>query len=155
MAFHIRKSFTFEAAHQLEKAFTSACSDCIHGHSYKVEMFLASTELDEMRMVLDFGYLKEFKRKVMEEWDHGLILHKNKQKYIQPLIDAGVLKASKVTFLNQNPTAEVMAAILFEWLTEYLAFHPAVAEEVTLLSVRVHETATGYGEYSKTVTMME
>ena len=142
--YQIRKRFTFEAAHQLEDAYTKACSDCIHGHSYTVEMVLASKELNHNGMVLDFGELKKFKQQVMENWDHGLILHENKKQFYQPLIGAGLLKSSKVTFLPENPTAEVMAGILFSALESYVA---KIDEGVVVVAVRIHETSTGWAEY--------
>jgi len=146
--FRIQKRFKFEAAHQLENAFTKACSDCIHGHSYTVEMHLYSEHLDDNQMVVDFGVLKAFKSQVMFHWDHGLILHKNKEEHIEPLITAGVLKESKVTFLSMNPTAEAMARLLYEQLVQFVENCPhIVGEMVKVYKVRVHETSTGWAEY--------
>lgn len=145
--YRIQKRFKFEAAHQLEDAFTKACSDCIHGHSYTVEMHLSSECLDMNSMVVDFGVLKAFKQQTMDKWDHGLILQKNKRLHIQPLIDKGVLKASKVTFLTMNPTAETMALILFNDLKEFIKNCPHVTDMVKVYKVRVHETSTGWAEY--------
>jgi 6-pyruvoyltetrahydropterin/6-carboxytetrahydropterin synthase len=147
MTYRIRKSFTFEAAHQLESAYTEACSDCIHGHSYTVEMFLTSEALDKDDMVIDFGKLKKFKKKVMKQWDHGLILHEAKKKHIQPLIDAGVLKKSKVSFYNFNPTAEFMACRLASLLQLFLQKNWSKKHShVKVEKVRVHETASGWAE---------
>ena len=41
----IRKLFRFEMAHQLSKAFSTACSEQIHGHSYVCEVFFAKEAL--------------------------------------------------------------------------------------------------------------
>lgn len=149
----IRKSFTFEAAHQLESAYTEACSDCIHGHSYTVEMFINGFSMNEDYMVVDFGELGPFKQRVMEEWDHGLLLHINKKPHYDPLIKQGLLKASKVHFFNNNPTAELFAKMLFMRLTLYiedlLAHRPQQLNDVSVAKVRVHETSTGYAEYGQ------
>ena len=42
----LRKQFKFESAHQLYDAYSSCCKDCIHGHSYLVEVFFSSDKLD-------------------------------------------------------------------------------------------------------------
>lgn len=148
--YRIRKSFTFEAAHQLEAAYTKACSDCIHGHSYTVEMFLQSVDLDAWHMVLDFGLLKTFKQLVMDEWDHGLILHENRRPFYDPLIDAGQLKREKVHYFRESPTAEVMARKLFLGLRDYLPKSTRTQQGLVVVTkVRVHETSTGWAEYSE------
>lgn len=150
----IRKSFTFEAAHQLETAYTKACHECIHGHSYTVELFIRRTNpatpepvsplsLDEDDMVLDFSRLTPFKERVMASWDHGLILHASKAPHYYPLIQKGLLKREKVSFLDKNPTAETMAQILFGQLKLFLEDIP----NVEVAAVRVHETSTGYAQY--------
>lgn len=150
--YRIRKSFTFEAAHQLETAFTQGCYECIHGHTYTVEMIIVSDKLTEPnRMVLDFGELKPFKDKLMEAWDHGLLLHKNKEPFYEPIIAAGHLKRSKVTFLDENPTAEVMARIIYYQLHKFLeagAFDNFMMGR-KVQKIRVHETGTGWAEYSE------
>ena len=144
--FRIRKSFTFEAAHQLETAVTAACHECIHGHSYKVEMFLASKNLNPDGMVLDFSELKGFKKLIMDQWDHGLILHANKRPWIEPMLEAGILKKGKVSFLLDNPTAEAMARVIYRSLSAYLADTLKVTTAY-VEKVRVHETGSGWAEY--------
>lgn len=144
MPYVIRKSFTFEAAHQLESAETAACHECVHGHSYKVELFIYHWALDCHEMVLDFGFLKEFKEEIMREWDHGLLLHVNKRVHFLPLIEAGVLKKEKVWFFDRNPTAEMMASHIHDRLVLFLK---ASGWTATARKVRVHETSTGWAEY--------
>ena len=141
--FRIRKKFKFEAAHKLEKAYTKECFECIHGHSYIVELFLTSIGLNEMSMVLDFGYLKPFIASIRSEWDHALFLHNCQRENFQPLIDAGVLK--KVVFLPQDSTAEVMACLICEKLRTFLRKNDHLT--VNVEKVRVHETANGWGEF--------
>ncbi len=144
MPYRIRKSFTFEAAHQLESAETAACHECVHGHSYKVEVFLEHWALDCHEMVLDFSFLKGFKEEVMKEWDHGLLLHVNKRPHFLPLIEAGVLKREKVWFFDRNPTAEMMASHLYDRLVLWLKESNFT---VRARKVRVHETSTGWAEF--------
>lgn len=152
----IRKEFTFEAAHQLETAYTAACHECVHGHSYRVELFLACHALDADGMVLDFSRLAPFKAAIMEVYDHGLMLHKSKRRWYQPMIDAKVLKQTKVTFWENNPTAENIARMLFYKLCDFVTYEILQKELDTnkgnwrrlyVEGVRVHETSTGYAEY--------
>ena len=147
MPFLIRKQFKFEAAHQLEDAYTKACSDCIHGHSYTAELVLSSKFLGPNDMVVDFGELKPFINSIREQWDHGLHLHDNKRVWIDPLIEAGILKESKVTFWRMNPTAEAMARSLYNSLCRYITDKGSHWNCVTVVAVRVHETSTGWGEW--------
>lgn len=148
--YRIRKSFTFEAAHQLETAVTAACHECIHGHSYTVELVISSHLLNRDRMVMDFAELRDFKDAIMEELDHGLLLHENKRPHFQPLIDEGVLKAGKVSFHEENPTAEYIARMIFHNLTKFVRDRvelDGIGRGVKAETVRVHETSTGWAEY--------
>lgn len=153
----ICKTFGFEAAHQLEHAYTKECHECVHGHSYEVELYLISDRLDNDRMVLDFGCLKGFKDEVMARWDHGVLFHENKRRYIEPLIGV-IWKKEKVTFLDVNPTAESMARILYRSLYDYLRERGMLSQTtrdskqanfgiITVEKVRVRETSTGWAEY--------
>lgn len=146
----IRKSFKFEMAHQLETAFTAACHECVHGHSYTVELFVGSTQLNRDHMVVDFSELKEFKDAVMAAWDHGLLLHHSKSKWYGPMIEARVLKREKVCFVEWNPTAEGMATFLLVKLQEFLKRLFPV-DRVWAIKVRVHETSTGWAECNDAV----
>lgn len=137
--YRIRKKFRFEAAHQLTSAHSKACTDCIHGHSYVVEIFLTSYALNKDSMVLDFGVLKPIIDQIKGQWDHALILHRNVEKFYQPFRENN----QKMIYLDENPTAEVMASLLYLFIKKYI---PA---EVHLEKVRVHETETGYAEYSE------
>ena len=74
--YRIRKEFKFEMAHQLSKAFSCACSDCIHGHSYDLELFFISNKLDETGMVIDFGQIKAVLGEYIDSWDHAIVMHK-------------------------------------------------------------------------------
>ena len=147
--FRIRKVFKFEAAHQLAPGcHTEACSATLHGHSYKVEVFLTANELDTNSMVIDFGALAVLKS-IVEEWDHAVILttvvdrpyHTVMQEWNQ-----------KVVVVDYNPTAENMALDLFDKFRSVLqAGFPkaAVLRKLRIEGVRVHETDTGWAEYTE------
>ena len=85
----------FAAAHRLEN-FNGKC-ESLHGHNWKVEVFLAGPTLDGTGLLLDFGVVKARTRKVLEEIDH---------KYLNEL-DA---------FQGRNPSSENLALYLYERL---------------------------------------
>lgn len=132
--FRIRKLFRFEAAHILSRAFTKECFECIHGHSYKVEIFLTSKTLDGNDMVLDFGRLSTVIQEIKECWDHALLLP-IEMKWIPPE------QFKKVRRITGNPTAELMAMIIFDKVI------PTLPAGVNVERVRVHETESGWAEY--------
>jgi 6-pyruvoyltetrahydropterin/6-carboxytetrahydropterin synthase len=85
----------FAAAHRLEN-FKGKC-ESLHGHNWKVEVFLGGQDLDETGLLMDFGEVKARTKEVLEEIDH---------KYLNEL----------AAFQNRNPSSENLAAYLFERL---------------------------------------
>ncbi len=142
--YRIRKMVRFEAAHQLESAFSRACVDCIHGHSYKLEVFFVACKLDRCGMVLDFGEVKEMLNKIVATWDHALILPPTIYEIYK---DQPALLKTKVICFSCNPTAEAMAEHVYEWISMMMANSTLAGRAVRLEKVRIHETETGWAEY--------
>ena len=140
--FRVRKLFKFEAAHRLTRSYTKCCQT-FHGHSYKVEVIVTTCVLNDDGMVIDFGELKKIVDPFIKEWDHSLILHEN-----DSWLD-DIPSDCKVIIMPWNPTAENMA--------KYLAIHIAKKKAIksilhydgySSLTVRIHETDTGWAEYT-------
>ena len=127
--FIIRKELKFEAAHVLSGSYSKCCQQ-VHGHSYRVEVFLKSEKLNEDGMVVDFGKVKEAVGPLIESWDHSFMA--SEQSHINDFLPA------KMIIFPTNPTAENMAQYIFLQVKPFLP---------QLYKVRVHETATGYAEY--------
>jgi len=89
----------FSAAHRLEN-FYGKC-EALHGHNWKVEVFLEGERLDGAGLLMDFGVVKARTREVLEEIDH---------KYLNEL----------AAFQEQNPSSENLARYLFQRLSEIL-----------------------------------
>lgn len=89
----------FAAAHRLEN-FYGKC-EALHGHNWKVEVYLMGERLDEAGLVRDFGVVKARTREVLQELDH---------KYLNEL----------PAFQGQNPSSENLARYLFERLRAVL-----------------------------------
>lgn len=143
----VRKSFKFEAAHILSKAYSQACSDCIHGHSYKVEVFVSSTALDNSGMVIDFGMLKKMIDPLIQAWDHALLIPKQLLT-IDQYVGLQAWNKKIVVVPTENPTAEWMAKYIYIKIKG----HPVhnfmnINATLNLVKVRVWETETGYAEY--------
>jgi len=85
----------FAAAHRLEN-FYGKC-EALHGHNWKVEVFLAGEALDDAGLLMDFGVLKARTKEVLEEVDH---------KYLNEL----------AAFQDRNPSSENLARYLFDRL---------------------------------------
>jgi 6-pyruvoyl-tetrahydropterin synthase len=104
-------------------------------------MILSSKALWRYDMVLDFGMLREFIQQVKDEWDHALIL----PKALSWMYEKN-RSLKKVVVFDKNPTAEVMAHLLWQRLADYLWARGCL--DIHVERVRVQETATGWGEYS-------
>jgi 6-pyruvoyltetrahydropterin/6-carboxytetrahydropterin synthase len=93
--YEIKIITSFSAAHRLEN-FYGKC-EALHGHNWKVEVFLKGENLDEAGLLLDFGAVKAQTRELLEEIDH---------KYLNEL----------PAFSHQNPSSENLASYLFQRL---------------------------------------
>ena len=89
----------FAAAHRLNN-FNGKC-ESLHGHNWKVEVFLKGDRLNEAGLVQDFGVVKARTREVLAELDH---------QYLNEL----------PAFSRQNPSSENLARYLYERLSAAL-----------------------------------
>jgi 6-pyruvoyltetrahydropterin/6-carboxytetrahydropterin synthase len=85
----------FAAAHRLEN-FYGKCEG-LHGHNWKVEVFLVGKTLDRTGLLMDFSVVKARTKEVLEEVDH---------KYLNEL----------AAFQDRNPSSENLARYLYERL---------------------------------------
>jgi len=105
----VTKEIYFCYGHRLMN-YDGACR-YLHGHNGKVEVELTREKLDSRGMVVDFSEI----RSVIKDWidktlDHTMLLRKD-----DPLIP--ILKEKKERFytLNENPTAESIARLIYEY----------------------------------------
>lgn len=132
--FKIRKLMRFEMSHRLIRSYSIPCQH-LHGHSYVMEIILCSKTLNEDGMVIDFGALKEIAEKIVERLDHAVVLHHKDEL-------ARVLGDNNVVTVPYNPTAEEMARDFAITLMSDLH-----TSQIESLSVRLHETVTGWAEF--------
>ena len=113
----------FAAAHSL-RDYAGECRR-LHGHNWKVEVEVVASALDRLGMAIDFKDVKAAARAAAGELDHRFL------NEIPP-------------FDQVNPTAENIAAHLFERIAETLD-----NERVQVSAVTVWETERACIRYAK------
>lgn len=141
----IRKLFKFENAHIVRGCSTRRCSHSIHGHSYKVELILHADALDHGQMVYDFGLLKGEVRELIDAFDHSVATWAGDTP---DYIDSIHRHSERWVMLPVPPSAEQFSRLIFRLVDAALANTEMRNGEagVTLYSVIVHETETGYAQ---------
>ncbi len=106
-----------------------------HGHNGKIVIELETPSLDKRGMVVDFTDLKEIVQKwVDQELDHKMILRKD-DELVKVL---GSMK-EPVFVMDQNPTAENLAKLIFDF---------AKSKKLPIHQVTFWETPSSNASYS-------
>ena len=69
--FELKVVTDFAAAHQLD--LTGRKCENLHGHNWKIEVFITGKKLDKSGVLLDFGIIKAHLKKVMNTLDHKFL----------------------------------------------------------------------------------
>lgn len=141
----IRKLYKFENAHVVRNCTSDRCKRSIHGHSYKVEVLLEAQFLDQGQMVYDFGLMKTTIRDMIDSFDHAITFWN--QDIAEYQAACKNLSARWVA-LPVSPSAEQFCRLFFVLIDAILKQTVMQNGEqgVTLHSVIVHETDTGYAQ---------
>lgn len=141
----IRKLFKFENAHIVRNCSSDRCKHSIHGHSYKVELILEANALDNGQMVYDFGLLKGHIADLIDSFDHAIAFW---DKDAADYIEAVKRFSARWVQLPVSPSAEQFSRVIFFWADAILRNTQMQNQEgnVSVYSVIVHETATGYAQ---------
>jgi len=142
----IRKKFRFEGAHIVRNCTSQRCRENIHGHSYEVEVFLKSDQLDNGFMVMDFVLLNNV-AEFIHSFDHSYTLWDKEDDTVKEAI---YRINTRVAEIPVSPTAEGYALLFFFVADRIISKARLVNGEgnVKLHAVRVHETQSGYAEAS-------
>lgn len=145
----IRKLFKFENAHIVRGCLTERCRESIHGHSYKVELLLEANALDHGQMVMDFSRVKTLVKELIDSFDHSVAIWSGDNA---GYIDAMKKHSKRWVVLPVSPSAEQFARVIFMMADRALKNALSINGEgtVTVHSVIVHETDTGYAQAFKT-----
>jgi len=140
----IRKLFKYENAHIVRNCSSERCAHSIHGHSYKIELFFTADKLDNGMMIMDFGLMKGNIKDIIDSFDHALtVWDKDKD-----LVEIAKKSSDRYIVLPMSSSAEAQAVLFFKIIKKMLKktkFNNG-EKNVRLVSVRVHETDTGYAE---------
>ena len=133
--YRVSKSVSFCYGHRLLN-YPGKCQH-LHGHNARAVITLESDALDERGMVEDFSELKRLVWGWLDsDIDHTLLLHKDDP--VLPLLqDSG----ERVRVTEENPTAEVLAKMIFEYVAE---------KGFPVTDVTLWETDTSYASYRPT-----
>ncbi|ADI32465.1 6-pyruvoyl trahydropterin synthase family protein [Staphylothermus hellenicus] len=124
------ENLDFDAAHYT-KGISDKCMN-IHGHTFKVSVEVCGDIHQDTGMVIDFGILKNVLKKIINEYDHTIIVPK---KDMDKIIIKGPFK-SKIKVIDYP-----------EATTEYIALDIAkrVKEELGLyVKVKLYEGSRNY-----------
>ena len=131
--FEIVKHIDFCFGHRLID-YQGKCNQP-HGHNGRVEIRLAADTLDELGMVADFREV----RRTVEAWidenlDHRMVLRRG-----DPLIDAIEALGQHAYVMDDNPTTENLAR---------LVFHQVQEAGLPVVGVTLWETPDSYATYA-------
>lgn len=105
-----------------------------HGHNARAEIELSAEELDGRGMVMDFGDINSVvKTWIDRELDHKMILCRK-----DPLIRALAELGEPFYAIEENPTAENIARLIYEY---------AASQGFPVTAVRLWETPTSFATY--------
>ena len=150
--YRICKEFEIQAAHVLSK-HPGPCR-FPHGHTYRIEVTVASDELDENDMVCDFGALRAVVEAYLSSLDHVIMINSADEETLRT--QSG--NPRKVVFDGRDPSSEVLAFEIFAHTQKH--FHQGevvTSEGVTfklnpkarIEKVRVWESMTAWAEYQE------
>jgi 6-pyruvoyltetrahydropterin/6-carboxytetrahydropterin synthase len=120
--YQLRVESEFSAAHFLSR-YRGKC-ERLHGHNYRVRLWVRGGALNEGGMLMDFSLLKKTLRDALEALDHTNL--------------------NDMAVFQNDPSAERIARFVFESVRERLPETPGVAVE----AVDVFESAGSMARYS-------
>lgn len=149
----IEKKFMFEAAHLLNLDDETHPCSVLHGHSYKVFIKIETEKLDKNGFIIDFGKLKEFKKYIIDEMDHSIILTEDQiVKHKNLIIDCQKIFTLPSSY--ENTTAECMCEYLNTIVHEYLVVQHNFLKKCKI-TVTMYETENNSASYTREYTSEE
>ncbi|MEO0368049.1 MAG: 6-carboxytetrahydropterin synthase QueD [Pseudomonadota bacterium] len=132
--FEIVKSISFCYGHRLLN-HQGQCQH-LHGHNAKAEIMIASEQLNELGMVMDFADIKA----VIKSWidnnlDHTMLLCRD-----DPMVPVFEANNERFYLMDDNPTAENIAKLIYQ---------QAQRNNLPVVSVTLWETDTSFARYSE------
>ncbi len=132
--FTITKEVYFCYGHRLMQ-HPGKCQN-LHGHSVKASITVGAIELNDQAMVCDFADIKQCAQNYIDqELDHNLLLHRN-----DPMIPALELNGERFMAIDEHPTAEILAQMIFQHVKQ---------AGFNVLKVALWETSSSNASYQE------
>jgi len=132
--YRVTREFDFCYGHRLLN-YEGKCRH-LHGHNGRAVITLAAEGLDARGMLVDFTDIKQtIQRWVDENIDHNLLLCR--EDPILPILQA---QGERVFVMDENPTAENIARLIFE---------QAKGAGLPVVEVRLWETERCHASYQE------
>lgn len=116
----------FAGAHNLRE-YQGKCEK-LHGHNYRVQVFLRGEKLDKIGLAIDFGVVKKWLKEVLDILDH---------QYINEILP----------FDKINPSAENVAQYIFQKMNDLASKN---TDGYRVYKITVWETDKNAVSYMKT-----
>ena len=111
--FRVSREILFCYGHRLLN-YDGKCRH-LHGHNGKAVIVLEASTLDERGMLVDFSDIKaRVQRWIDENLDHNMLL-----RHDDPLLPVLQERGERVFVMDENPTAENIARLIFEKTAEF------------------------------------
>jgi len=109
MPYELKIENAFAAAHNL----LNYCGQCenLHGHNWKIEIYVQGSELDKSGMLIDFKILKDHTNTILDVLDHT---------YLNEL----------PIFTDKSPSSELIAEYIFIELEKMLSELPVQVKKI-------------------------
>ena len=114
---------SFASAHQL-RGFHGGCEN-LHGHNWKVEVFVSGEKLQDDGLLIDFKIIKQKTEKILDYLDHRFL------NDLEP-------------FTTINPSSENISRFLYESLSKELN-----SDRIKISKVTVWESETACASYTQ------
>jgi 6-pyruvoyltetrahydropterin/6-carboxytetrahydropterin synthase len=132
MKYRVTREIEFCYGHRLLR-YAGKCRH-LHGHNGRAVIVLESNTLDPTGMLVDFGEIKDkVQRWVDENLDHTMLLCRD-----DPILPVFRERGERVFVMDENPTAENIARLIFEH---------AVQTGLPVVEVILWETAKCHAAY--------
>ncbi len=132
--YRVSKSVAFCYGHRLLN-YAGKCRH-LHGHNARAVITLENERLDDLGMVVDFSSVKQLVWDWLDaEIDHTMLLHKG-----DPLLPILQAAGERVKVTEENPTAENIARMIFDYVA---------AQGFPVVDVTLWETETSFASYRR------
>ncbi len=115
----------FSSAHQL-RGYKGKCEN-LHGHNWRVQVFITSNTLNDIDLVIDFHEIKEMTNEIISKLDHKLL------NAVHP-------------FTEKNPSSENISKWIFDSLKEAMSGNSSIKVSAVTVWESPTASATYYDE---------